>query len=256
MQKQMENEYCVKILIVEDDLSFALDLEILLTELDYYIVGRADNFNTALKLIQDEEPDLILMDIDLKGNLTGIDLANKIQSLSIPILFITSRIDESSFNLANESNLIGYLTKPIGKFTLRSSIMLAIQQAYTKLEKKNGLERLNTEDQIITKNCFFFKQGDVYKKVLTRDIAYVKSERNYCDVFTSSGKCFVARTPISKLKETLPKLFLRVHRQYIVNLHSIQSFSSKEDYLIINQKKIPVSKSSKKALMKSLNIFS
>lgn len=255
LNNQMD-EFSVKILIVEDDLVFGLELQMLLEELGYYVIGKADNGVNALKLIQKEAPDLILMDVELKGAMTGLDIAHRIKHLMIPILFITSRMDEPTYNTAQKSNMIGYLTKPIGKFSLRSSIMLAISNAHNLLKNKDTEHKLNTDEHIITKNCFFFKQQDVYKKVLTRDIAYVKSQRNYCDIFAISGKTFVARIPISKLEEMLPAHFMTVHRQYLVNLQMVDSFSAKKEVLQIGITEIPVSKANRKLLLQRLNIVS
>lgn len=250
------DEFSVKILIIEDDLIFALELEMLLEELGYYVIGKVDKGLSALKLIQKEIPDLILMDIELKGPMSGLDIAQKIKHLMIPILFITSRLDEPSYRKAQESNMIGYLTKPIGKYSLRSSILMAISNAHNLLKDKDAKNELKTNEHIITKNCFFFKEQDTYRKVLSRDIAYVKSQRNYCDIFSISGQTFVARIPIGKLEQMLPAHFMAVHRQYIVNLHLVESFSAKKEIIQIGTTDIPVSKSNKKLLMQRLNIIS
>ena len=255
LNNQMD-EFSVKILIVEDDLVFGLELEMLLEELGYYVIGKVDNGISALKTIQKEAPDLILMDVELKGAMSGLDIAHRIKHLMIPILFITSRMDEPTYNTAQKSNMIGYLTKPIGKFSLRSSIMLAISNAHNLLKNKDAERKLNTDEHIITKKCFFFKEQDTYKKVLSRDIAYVKSQRNYCDVYSISGKTFVARITISKLEEMLPAHFMAIHRQYIVNLHLVESFSAKNEILNVGTFEIPVSKSNKKMLMQRLKIVS
>ena len=246
----------LKILIVEDDLSFALDLEMLLEELGYYVAGRVDNSAAALQLIKKENPDLIIMDICLKGVMSGLELASSIKHLSIPILFITSKLDESSYTEAHKSNMIGYLTKPIGKFSLKSSVILAIKNTHLSLKEKEGKEVLNTQDHIITKNCFYFKQKGIYKKVLTRDIIYAMSHRNYCEIYTQNKNVFVARIPIGKLKELLPMQFIAVHRRFIINLHEVDSYSPKTGILKIGNHEIPVSKSKKKQLMDGMNIIS
>ena len=249
------DDFSVKVLIVEDDFSFALELQMLLEELGYYVAGKIDNGIDAFKLIQKDAPDLILMDIELKGNLDGIEIAKKIKHLPIPILFITSRVDEPSYQKANESNMIGYLTKPIGKFSLRSSILMAISNAHNLLKKQSKQDELHTADHIITKHSFFFKNDDIYKKVLTRDIAYISSERNYCDICTQTGSKFVARITISNLASMLPDYFMKIHRQYIVNLKSVKEVYPKKDMLIIGNAQIPISRPNKKELFQRLNII-
>lgn len=251
----MDN-FSLKILVVEDDLSFALDLEMVLQAMDYFVSGRADTGAKALQMIKEDKPDLILMDIDLNGVMSGIDVADKVKHLSIPILFITSQLDKPSYDQAAKSNMLGYLTKPISKFSLKSSIMMAIYNAHYLSKEKENTENLNTDEHIITKNCFFFKKDNVYKKVLTRDISYVMSQRNYCDIHTQSEKVFVARIPIGELEEILPPHFIAVHRQFIVNLHLVDSYSRRTNILTIGQSQIPVSKSKKKQFIEGLNIVS
>lgn len=250
------DDFSLKILIVEDNISFALELQMLLEELGYAIAGRVDNGIDALKVIQKESADLILLDIQLKGTMDGIEIADRIKHLNIPILFITSRVDEASYQQALGSNMIGYLTKPVSKYTLRSSISMAISNAHNLLKEKNAKEKLDIDEHIITKNCFFFKNNDIYKRILTRDIAFIKSERNYCEIHTNANSRFVARITITKLAEMLPDRFVRVHRQFIVNLTSIEEVYPKKDIVIVGDTEIPISRSHKKELLQRLNTVS
>lgn len=126
-------------LIVEDDYVFGLGLEVLLEELGYDVFWREDNGAKALQIIGSESPDLIFIDTDLQGSVTGYDIANKIKHLNIPILFFTSKDDEHSCQQARETNMVGYLPQPIEKNSLRNSVLMAIHYAHSKSqEKKQG----------------------------------------------------------------------------------------------------------------------
>ncbi len=126
----------LNILIVEDNLSFSLELEMLIDEMGYQLVDSVDNSERALEIIHSKMPDLILMDIDINGNLSGTQVGEKIKHLDIPIIFTTSFDDESHYKDAQDSNIIGYLIKPISKFSLKTNIDMAIKNIASKKMKK------------------------------------------------------------------------------------------------------------------------
>jgi len=108
----------LSLLIVEDSISYAIELEQLSEEIGFDVLASVDNSADALDIIFSEAPDIILMDINIKGRLTGIDIAKKIIHLDIPVLYITSFSDEETYNKAQESNLIGYIVKPVVKLKI------------------------------------------------------------------------------------------------------------------------------------------
>ena len=98
------------------------------------------------------------MAIDLRGEMTGLEVSQKIVDLNIAILFITSYQDEATYSIAESSNMIGYLVKPVNKFSLKSGIQLAISKAYSLKQEGEKATQLNVEDHIVTKHSFFFKK--------------------------------------------------------------------------------------------------
>ncbi len=245
----------LKVLIVEDNLAFALQLEMLLEKLGYFVCGRVASSVDAFKKIHAENPDLILMDIDIQGNMTGVQVGKKISNLNIPILYITSHGDETTYALAQESNMIGYLVKPVNKISLRSGIELAISKAYSlKAEEQRNTE-LQVEDHIVTKHSFFFKKRDTIYKVLTRDISFIKSDDNYSRITNVQGEIFTARITLGKLEKILPKgLFMRAHRQYIVQIDKIESIDTESNTIQIGEEGIPLSRSRRKELEGLINL--
>jgi DNA-binding LytR/AlgR family response regulator len=82
-----------------------------------------------------------------------------------------------------------------------------------------------------------------------RDIFLVKSSDNYCEVYSQSGEEFILRSSISKMEQLLPsEEFMRVHRQYIVQLREISSIDLQNNLLKLHDKSIPISRRNKKAL--------
>lgn len=238
----------LNVLIVEDNLSFALELEMLVDELRYQVLGRADSSGEALDLIFSKNPDLILMDIDIKGNLSGLEIGEKIAHLNIPVLYITALKDVDYEQAAKLPGTIGYLVKPVEKITLRTAINLAIEKAIA-LQADKSAEAAPVSENYFGRDYLFFKKKGTYHKVPFHEIAFVKSNDNYCDVHTTKAEIFIARISISKLEEMLPKhAFFRTHRQFIVQTSLIEQVNFQDNVLVVYQKEVPVSRENKKEL--------
>ncbi|MDP3465182.1 MAG: EAL domain-containing protein [Sulfuricurvum sp.] len=118
-----------KILIVEDEGIVALDLQDRLEYLGYEVCDIADTAKNALKMAAKHSPDLVLMDIVLKGERDGISAARQIHDLfGIPVVFLTAYADEKTLARAKLSNPHGYIVKPFNAQMLRSNIEMALHR--------------------------------------------------------------------------------------------------------------------------------
>lgn len=117
-----------RLLIVEDEVIIAKDLEQQLRRWGYEVVGLAISSEEALQLAVDLQPDLILMDVQLDGGgLDGIETAALIyQHFDIPVLYLTAHSDERTLERAKPTRPFGYLVKPVDFPTLRASIEMAV----------------------------------------------------------------------------------------------------------------------------------
>lgn len=117
----------IKIQIVEDESIFAMDLVSQLKSMDFSVISITDSGEKAIKEVEKEKPDLILMDIRLKGDIDGIETAQRIQSSkNIPIVFLTAYADEKTLKRAKIIEPFGYLLKPINKRELKAVIEMAL----------------------------------------------------------------------------------------------------------------------------------
>jgi PAS domain S-box-containing protein len=115
------------ILIVEDEQVVALDLWRSLENCGYQVVGQADRGEAALRKAETLHPDLVLMDIGLKGEVDGIEAATQIRSrLQLPIIFLTAFSDEATVRRARPAEPYGYLLKPFDERELASNIEMAL----------------------------------------------------------------------------------------------------------------------------------
>jgi AmiR/NasT family two-component response regulator/signal transduction histidine kinase len=116
-----------KIIIVEDEGLIAADLESRLKSAGYAVPGTADSAQPALKLIRETLPDLVLMDIRIKGEQDGIHVADVIRKqFDIPVVYLTAYEDRATLERASATQAYGYIKKPIVSASLKGSIEMAI----------------------------------------------------------------------------------------------------------------------------------
>jgi len=121
----------ISILIVEDDIIEALRLENSLADLGFKVLPVVDNVRDALGLFYSTNPDIVLIDINLKGDRDGIELGSRItsdQKYEKPIIYLTSIQDCQIFQRAKATNPHAYLIKPVDPNSLQHTIELALQQ--------------------------------------------------------------------------------------------------------------------------------
>ena len=130
----------VRILIVEDEAIIAANIKEILKGLGYETAGIAHSGKNALALIEKTDPHLVLMDINLKGNMDGIETAEKIKNtFNKPVIFITAYSQEKLLQRAKTIEPYGYLLKPINERELHVIIEIALyrNEVYKKLQEYN-----------------------------------------------------------------------------------------------------------------------
>ena len=137
----------VRILIVEDEAIIAMELESQLQSLGYEITSIVDTGEKAIKKAEADKPDLILMDIRIKGEMDGIEAAEAIRSrFGIPVIFSTAYLDEDRIERAKITMPFGYVLKPIQERDLRVTLEMALYVA------KVNKERIKTEETLQESN--------------------------------------------------------------------------------------------------------
>lgn len=127
------------ILIVEDEAIVALDMQSQLEDMGYSVCGIADNAHDAIASAWKFRPSVILMDIVLKGDLSGIDAAQDIsRGLHIPIIFLTAYSDPDTIRRAVETSSYGYLTKPFRPHELRAAIEVALYKSVLERQLRDS----------------------------------------------------------------------------------------------------------------------
>lgn len=241
----------MKILIVEDAMIIAAEISMILEEHDYDVIGMAPRGETAIEMIKENVPDMVLMDINLKGKLDGIETAMLMQEIRpTPIIFITANTDQPTFDRAKVIKPYAFISKPFNSKDLLRTLELAIP----RLKEETQLaEQTPKEDApILLNDRIFVKHRDSLVKISIADIFYVKAESNYCRIVTSARE-FVLAITLKAFEERLhAPQFMRIHRSYLVNLKMLDEVG--DVYLQLGKHQVPYSKSYKEELLKRLTI--
>ncbi len=124
-----------RVLIVEDEMIVALELKETLKKLGYTVVAAVDNGYDAIKKTGRLQPDVVLMDIRIRGDMDGIETAERLLSLyDVPVIYLTAHSDNETLRKAINTTPAGYLVKPVNERALYSNIEMAIHKH--KLRKK------------------------------------------------------------------------------------------------------------------------
>ena len=134
-----------RILVVEDEAIVAMDIQVNLENLGYIVPVMVSSGEEALKKAEEFRPDLVLMDIMLKGDMDGIDAADRIRSdLDIPVVYLTAYADDDTLSRAKITEPFGYIVKPFTERELHSTIEMAIYRHRAETELKKTKEWLAT----------------------------------------------------------------------------------------------------------------
>ncbi|MCB0322796.1 MAG: response regulator [Bdellovibrionales bacterium] len=126
------------IVIVEDEAVVALDIQERLEDLGYEVAGVASSGEDALRMVERTRPDLVLMDIILKGELDGIETASQVsQQFRTPVIYVTAHADRATLERAMVTEPYGYVLKPLKELELRTAIELALHK-YAKEKHAEG----------------------------------------------------------------------------------------------------------------------
>lgn len=233
-----------KILIVEDESIVAKDIHYSLEKLGYEVCGLASTGERAFELAQQEYPDLVLMDIMLKGPKNGIETAMKLrEELGIAVIFLTAYADEATLERAKIAEPQGYIIKPFKEVDLQTAIAMAVYKHSKERmlrKERDFLYSVIENNKDASVDFIFVKSNGKLIKLKTNDIYYVEALKDYVIIHTFETRYTVHST----MKEIENKLgfgeFIRVHRSFIVRLDKISSIEFPNLNLEKDKKIIPI----------------
>lgn len=243
------------ILIVEDESIVAKDIQMSLRKLGYNVVAICSNGEDAIRAAEEYMPELVLMDIMLKGNMSGIEAAEQIRSrFTIPIIYLTAYADESTLSKAKITEPYGYIIKPFKEIDLRTSIEMALYKHQKESDVRKERDFLySIVENKDSADIIFVKSNSRLVKVRTKDIYFIEALKDYVVINTSNARYTIHSTMKDIEKKLSPNEFVRVHRSFIVRIDKIVSIEPPNLMLEDEKKPIPIGGSYKDELGKKIN---
>ncbi|MEX1002884.1 MAG: response regulator [Crocinitomicaceae bacterium] len=231
----------IKVLIVEDEVLVAEDIADDLKKEGFEVTDIAISGEEALVSIEKDCPHIILMDINIKGDMDGIETAQKIvDEYKLPIIYVTSNTSSQFVNRALETSPHAFISKPYNV----KDLIVAVELAFKKYNQKELSETDLRQYQAI-----FVKDGEYHKKIELKDIYYIEADGSYCNVYSKEQKYTLSFNLNHFQSNVQSSLLQRVHRSYVVNLNHVDGFD--KNTLLIQKKIIPVSNSYKEETYKA-----
>jgi signal transduction histidine kinase/AmiR/NasT family two-component response regulator len=211
------------VLIVEDETIVAEDLARKVRQIGYEVVGTARSGEDAIRLAQDRQPDLVLMDIRLAGRMDGIEAAAIIhRDCRLPVLFLTAHSDTQTIERARQAGASGYILKPFDERDLRIQIEMALYKHAAERKLRQSEERLAGINQILqvaltcrTEEKLGGKCLEIAEKMTQSRCSFIgfvegSSLRN----ITMSNSGLKACTMVDSNHDGCPSLTFRIHGIY------------------------------------------
>jgi two-component system response regulator LytT len=225
----------LKILIIEDEMIISESVKQSLLKLNYDVVGIASKYIHALEMLESLEVNLVLIDINLNGLKSGIDLAKHIQeNYNIPFIYVTANNDSQTFEKAKNTRPSGYLVKPFSEENLYSAIEVA---------SYNFLNREVSKDE----DFFFVKSGSDTIKLYLNQIVYIQSKQNYLVIERFNKPSVSIRGTLSEFLESKKSFpLVKVNRSTAVNLQHLMEVNV--SHVLLGNIKLDYSTSYKKEI--------
>lgn len=240
----------IKILVVEDEMIIGANISLQLTALGYEVSGIVPRGEDALLHLKENQPDIVLMDINLKGKMDGVETGLLMQQEhDIPIIYLTANADQANFERAKETHPYAFISKPFKKLDLQRAVELTVARLLTE-KSEDKSRHLKNDLPLVIRDCIYVRHHEKMVKVPIQEIFYIEAERNYCRIHTKEKEYLQVMT-LKDMEEKLPQNhFLRIHRSFMVNLSQIDEVAT--DHVVVHRKAIPFSKSFREELLKRL----
>lgn len=209
----------LRILILEDEPLVVESLANMLGELGHTVAAAVDTGARAVDRARQGFPDVALLDIDVAGEMNGIEAGKRIREhTDVPIIYLTRTDPQQTFDQARLSGAHDYLEKPVDMERLRRSIELAVTNQRMKGQARQPRPG---DDSILVP-----VGGKRKKRLKLYDVLYLKAGRSYCEIHLSDGKKIelsVSLKTFFKQIEDHPRggSFMRIHRSHAINTEHI-----------------------------------
>jgi two-component system LytT family response regulator len=248
----------IRTIIIDDEPSALNVLSLLLKKKckeDVEIVGTTNSPFAGKMLIEQQQPDLVFLDIEMPG-MTGVDLVRSFQNPSFRVVFVTAYDDYAveAFRLS----AVDYLLKPIGA----EDVIRAVQKIKDDIRKNQNplstqllqLEKMLNNHADSTDNKIGIGMQDKIVFINIRDIVFCEASGSYTNVYLHGGKMVASRSLGDFENQLTRHKFFRIHHHYLINLNKVKEFQRHDGGYVImeNSKELEVSQRRRKDFLNAI----
>lgn len=240
--------------IVDDELCFREMIQYLIDDYfpDIRVVAQADNVEDAVRSIEENEPDLVFLDIEIKGG-TGFHVLQKLKKRDFRLIFITA-FNEFAIQ-AIKFSAIDYILKPINEFEFKAGV----ERAVNDIQKEKSavpVEMLLNNSQEKADKKLVLRTAHELHVVNISEIIRCEADNVYTTFHLDSGERIIVSKGLTEYVDLLESYgFLRPHQSHLINLNFVKKLDKSDGGLVImkNNTIIPISSRRKQAIMDTLN---
>ena len=256
----------IKVLVVEADSILSQGLSVGLQQYGYTIAGIAGQAEEAVRLFQENDADIILINIHIPGDMDGIDTALELMKIKrVPVIYLLAYADAATIGRIKQTYPVAFLIKPYNSSNISVAIEMAMhnfmacgqQDIVTEVNPPaqavagtNGHDVVDNEVILRQGNYIFIKRNFLFVKINLSEILYLEADGNYVHVVMKDKKFTVRLSLMQVLQKINYSRFARINRSSVVNVDAIQSFNKEQ--VEIAQYEIPIGKSYKESFFRQL----
>jgi len=241
----------ISVLVIEDEETWMQQILYHLDQFGYKVTHHAYNIEDALTAIRSANFDVALLDINLNGKNSGIELGKLIgETRKKPFIFITSSIHDGIIDETAAARPSAFLTKPFNP----ASLYISIQSAIHHFTAEHPIKaRLSSPES------FFVKVGNKYIRVEWENVVCLRSEINHTNIITSDNSTYLIRSSLQRtiqhiIPETLKNNFVQINRAEVLHSKYIEKIIDFE--AIVGRHTYGITETYIKNLKQQLNIVS
>ncbi len=223
----------IKTILIDDEESSRNVIKALLKKFcpEINIIAEAENVKDAYKLINDKQPSLIFLDIQMPGG-NGFTLLKKFDKVDFDVIFVTS-FDQYAINAIKYSAL-DYLLKPIEVDDLKQAVKRAVERQKERGSSVADVVKLLIENETAKEKQIAIHSGSKVRIVKLNEIACVEADSQYTNLYLSGGEKINSTKTLKEFEELLceAKQFIRVNRSCVVNTIAILTYTKAEPFII------------------------
>lgn len=247
----------IRVLIVEDELLYGDLLSEQLEALGFEPLGPVATAAQAQTMFEALRPDLVLLDVGLRGPMDGIALAAALLARQpVPLIFVTAATDRATFERARAVGPAAFIAKPFDATTLQNAVELALHNFAAPSANHPAAPVPADGPAALVRDAFFLKEREGLVKVPHGAVLYVEADDRHCVLVLANGRRHALRRPLRELADELAVHdFLQIHRSFVLNLRHLDSLNPAEFTVQVAGRTLPLGRSYRDELLRRLHLL-